>query len=32
MFERDAWVATVMSGERGPDVGRYLEQRFDGPI
>jgi hypothetical protein len=32
MFERDGWVATVLSGEDGPDVGRYLEHRFNGSI
>jgi ketosteroid isomerase-like protein len=32
MFERDGWVATVLSGEDGPDVGRYLEHRFNGWI
>jgi hypothetical protein len=31
MFERDAWVKTVLSDE-GPDVGRYLEHRFNGTI
>jgi hypothetical protein len=34
MFERDAWVATVMGGDGtiAPDVGRYLDRRFDGSI
>jgi hypothetical protein len=32
MFERDAWVRTVLSEDEGPDVGRYLECRFDGTV
>lgn len=32
MFERDAWVATVLTDHEHPDVARYLEQRFDGAI
>lgn len=31
MFERDAWVSTVLT-DTEPDVGRYLARRFDGLV
>jgi hypothetical protein len=31
-FERDAWVETVLSDAKRPDVPAYLERRLEGRI
>jgi hypothetical protein len=31
MFERDAWVVTVLA-ENGPGIGGYLDHRFNGEV
>jgi hypothetical protein len=32
MFERNAWVETVLADPARSDVGRYLERRFHGEV